>query len=662
VVASHAEAQVVTGGPQPCTAAGTSNTADKIASAYDFSPLYQAGDEGAGQTIAILELEPNLTSDISRYQNCYGTNTSVKYIQVDGFNAAGAGTGEAALDIEQAIGLAPQAAIEVYQAPNTNQNLIDDYTAIINDSSVDVISTSWGSCEVAGSTLSQTENTLFMQAAAEGKSVFAASGDSGSEDCATPTKPNTSLAVDDPASQPFVTGVGGTNLPDYTHPASQTVWNDGPLTAGGSGGASGGGISSSWTMPSYQSGAPSSLNVISANSKGSTCHAPAGSDCREVPDVAANAEVSSPDGYPMFYNGGWTMFGGTSAGAPLWAAYTALVNSSTACHGVGIGFANPLLYQAAAAGYSSDFYDTTSGNNNPGHSGLYPAGSGYDMATGLGSPVGAVLAPALCNDADVVSVTNPGNQQTVFDVQPALQILASDNQHRVLSYTATGLPTGLTINPSTGAITGTATKAGSYSVTVTATDGNASGSTTFSWTVTSGGASCTPANPNVMVNPTFASGRTGWVAGPNVIASNAGTESGFPDGDTGFAWLDGYSTPHTDTLSQTVTLPLGCAYQLTYEQAIDTTEPGSAAVDTLSMQVLASNGTVLYTSTPVSNLNPTMAVGSKPNYQLVTVPLTSSVAGQQTVTLKFTGVETNAGGGTTDFLLDDFALTVSPAT
>ena len=298
------------------------------------------------------------------------------------------------------------------------------------------------------------------------------------------------------------------------------MWNDGPLLANGSGGASGGGISSLWPMPSYQSGAPSSLHVINANSKGSTCSAPAGSDCREVPDVAANAEASGPDGYPMFYSGGWTMLGGTSAGAPLWAAYTALVNSSTACHGVGIGFANPLLYQAAASGYSSEFYDTTSGNNNPGGSGLYPAGSGYDMATGLGSPVGAVLAAALCNDADVVSVTNPGNQQTVFDVQPTLQIVASDNQHRVLSYTATGLPTGLSINTSTGAITGTATKAGSYTVTVTATDGTASGSTTFSWTVTSGGASCTPANPNVIVNPTFASGRTGWVAGPNVIASN----------------------------------------------------------------------------------------------------------------------------------------------
>ncbi|HEY2654304.1 MAG TPA: protease pro-enzyme activation domain-containing protein, partial [Solirubrobacteraceae bacterium] len=201
VVTPHAEANVATGGPQPCTAAGNGNTADKIASAYDFSPLYAAGDKGAGQTIAILELEPNTTSDIAAYQSCYGTNTSVNYVSVDGFNQTGPGTGEAALDIEQVIGLAPLATIDVYQAPNTNQSLIDDYTAMVNNSSVNVISTSWGSCEANASTLTQTENTLFMQAAAEGKSVFAASGDNGSVDDDAPACTGTALSVDDPASQ-----------------------------------------------------------------------------------------------------------------------------------------------------------------------------------------------------------------------------------------------------------------------------------------------------------------------------------------------------------------------------------------------------------------------------------------------------------------------------
>src|SRR5262249_50130663 len=150
------------------------------------------------------------------------------------------------------------------------------------------------------------------------------------------------------------------------------------------------------------------------------------------------------------------------------------------------------------------------------------------------------------------------------------------------------------------------------------TDGTTSGSATFSWTVTPSGPSCTTGS-NLVVNPTFASGRTGWVAGPNVIASSAGNETGFPDGDTRFAWLDGYSTPHTDTLSQPVTPPLGCVYTLTYEQAIDPTEASSTvAADTLTFQVLTSNGPVIHTFTPAaSNLNAPAppAAGSKPAYQ-----------------------------------------------
>ena len=104
---------MVTGGPQPCAAAQAAatvqgaNTADQIASAYGFTGLYQAGGLGAGQTIAIYELEPNDPSDIAAFQSCYGTQTSVSYVQVDGGAGSGPGSGEAALDIEQAIVLAP---------------------------------------------------------------------------------------------------------------------------------------------------------------------------------------------------------------------------------------------------------------------------------------------------------------------------------------------------------------------------------------------------------------------------------------------------------------------------------------------------------------------------------------------------------------------------
>ena len=153
------------------------------------------------------------------------------------------------------------------------------------------------------------------------------------------------------------------------------------------------------------------------------------------------------------------------------------------------------------------------------------------------------------------------------------------------------------------------------------------------------------------MNPTFASGRTGWVASPNVIAASAGSEAGYDKGSD-FAWLDGYSTPHTDTLSQTVTLPRSAVPTRSPTISRSTRPRRTSGVDTLTMQVLASNGTSLY-STTVSNLN-APAPGPAPSYSGVSIPLTSSIAGQQTITLKFTGAETNAGGGTTDFLLDDW--------
>ena len=167
---------------------------------------------------------------------------------------------------------------------------------------MNVIETSWGNCESqAPSTLVQAESTLFAQAATEGKSVFASTGDNGSTDCNT-----SALAVDDPGSQQFVTSVGGTKLSNYQNPAAQTVWND-------SDGASGGGISTMSAMPSYQSGAPASLGVIDSASSNTPCHAPAGSYCREVPDVSANAAVAT--GYPIVFRGVWTAFGGTTRGS-----------------------------------------------------------------------------------------------------------------------------------------------------------------------------------------------------------------------------------------------------------------------------------------------------------------------------------------------------------
>lgn len=479
---------VVTGGPQPCSAASSdaglngAYTADQLASAYDFNGFYSASDEGSGQTVALFELASYASSDISNYQSCYSTSASVSNVTVDGGSGSpDSDSIEDVLDIEDVIGLAPQASIHVYEGPNTDNGVYDTYNQIVTDDTAQVISTSWGECEeqmpTSGSDTPAAENTLFQEAASQGQSVFAAAGDSGSDDCQSG-----SPAVDDPASQPYVTGVGGTSLSAVGPPPTESVWNDG---SGSPGGAGGGGVSSLWPMPNYQSSAPSGLGVINKTySSGTPCRAPSGSYCREVPDVSADADELT--GYEIYY-GGWTQVGGTSAAAPLWAALTALTNASSACGTTPVGFANPLLYQAAGSAYSSDFNDITSGSNDMDGLGVYPAGTGYDMASGLGTPVGSALASTLCGESrpNVITIANPGDQTSAINAPASLQIDGQDSDHaQTLTYTATGLPSGLTINHSTGLINGTPSTLQTTAVTVTAKDGTgASDSRSFTWTI-----------------------------------------------------------------------------------------------------------------------------------------------------------------------------------
>ena len=486
---------VVTGGPQPCAAASSMGateggyTADQIAAAYGLSGLYQSGDEGAGQTVAVLELESYDLSDIQAFDACYGISTVLSNIPVDGGAGSGPGAGEAALDIENVIGLAPQAKIDVYEGPNSGNGPYDVMSAIISQRAAQVVTTSWGQCEqLDGFGQASSESTLFKEAAAQGMTIVSASGDDGSEDC-FPTPPT--LAVDDPASQPYVTGVGGTTLnanPTTGARVGETVWNDGTEL-----GASGGGISSFWPMPSYQKNAPSSLHVINGRSSGSACSASSG-DCREVPDVSADGDPDT--GYVIYWNGngdasgfpppakGWQVVGGTSAAAPAWAALIALTNASAPCRGAPIGFANPALYNAAATAYGSDFNDVTSGNNDMTglNGGLYPAGSGYDMATGLGSPNGTALSRTLCTDA--IALSNPGSQRSTVKTSISLQIKAADTRGASVTYTATGLPGGLTISGSTGKITGRPKRIAKSTVTITVSDAvGTTAQATFTWMI-----------------------------------------------------------------------------------------------------------------------------------------------------------------------------------
>jgi len=487
---------VVTGGPQPCAAATAAApgqgayTADEIASAYRFSGLYAGGDEGAGQTVAVYELEPYLPSDVAAYQACYGTNASVTDVAVDGGAGSGAGSGEAALDIEDLIGLAPKANVIVYEGPNENSGApgagpYDTYNEIISQDQAKVITTSWGQCEsMEGAADAVAESTLFQEAAAQGQTIVSAAGDEGAEDCFAPgTNLNLAPAVDDPSSQPYVTGVGGTSMSALGPPPAETVWNNGGGLSGllgSSAGAGGGGVSALWRMPTYQSDAASLLHVVNSESTGAPCGAASGY-CRQDPDVSADADPYT--GYLIYYEGSWNGIGGTSAAAPVWAALVALANASPYCTGTTVGFANPALYRAAGSAYGSYFDDVTAGNNDftGTNSGHFNAGRGYDMASGLGTPIATTLAVALCQ---TVTVTNPGSQSSTVGQKVRLRAAANDAGNATVSYRATGLPAGLSIDPSTGLITGTPTQAGTSTVVLEAVDsGGRTGAASFKWTI-----------------------------------------------------------------------------------------------------------------------------------------------------------------------------------
>ena len=467
-------------GPQPCAAARaaatatTAHTADQIASAYGLSSYYAGGDKGQGVTVALFELEPFSASDVAAYQACYGTGAAVTTVAVDGGAGTGPGIGEAAMDVEDLIGLVPDASIKVYEGPATGTGAYDIYNRIVSDDAAQVISTSWGICEaLEGSVPAAVENTLFEEAAVQGQSLLAAAGDTGSDDCG-----DGQSSVDDPASQPWVTGVGGTSL----RAAGDVVWNDGL-------GATGGGVSSLWGRPAYQS-------AVARAQSGVTC-GPSGVACREVPDISADGDPGT--GYVAYYRGSWRTVGGTSISAPTVAAFAALADASPACGGHPIGFLNAGLYRAAAGAYAADFHDVISGGNGFDSVAGFAAAPGYDMASGLGTPT-ALLGQSLCggsaappttsngprtvNASNIVRLGRLGNRSGRVGTKVRVLVRAHDAGGLRLTFTAAQLPTGLTINHRTGLISGTPQRAGSRDVRVVAVDARGGSSTiVFRWTI-----------------------------------------------------------------------------------------------------------------------------------------------------------------------------------
>src|SRR5713226_942349 len=357
---------------QPNAQAGYGPT--DLAGAYDAAPLQQAGVQGNNQTVAVFELDGYQSSDVTQYLQNYNLGSpSISNVLVDGFNgSAGAGAIEVDLDIEVVAAMAPKATQIVYEGPNTTQGVNDTYNKIVTDNKAQVTTTSWGECEsVSGASELQTLDTIFKQGSAEGIAMYAAAGDSGAYDCN-----DSNLAVDSPAGDPNITGVGGTNLQlNNGAYGSESVWSNpsdtqrSPKGAGG-----GGGVSSFFKQPTWQKG-PGVQNQYSNGN-------------REVPDVSADADPAS--GYAVYCtvsaagcSSGWIVVGGTSAAAPLWAGSTALINGYLQQQNKSrMGFANPVLYGLENQQTQfAPFHDVTSRTNL-----YYPATTGYDEASGWGSP------------------------------------------------------------------------------------------------------------------------------------------------------------------------------------------------------------------------------------------------------------------------------------
>jgi surface-anchored protein len=389
---------------------------------YDVKPLLASSINGSGITIAVAGQTDISLTDVSAFRSATGLSANLPTVKLYGTDP-GTRSGdidEAQLDVEWSGAVAPSASILYVNSTNVIDSLLD----IIDNNLAPIASISYGDCE-SGYTASDinTLNQSFMQANAQGITVVGPAGDSGATDCdytsSTATKPVTSathgLAVDFPASSPYVTGMGGTMFNEGSASYFSTtndsnggsaisyipeaVWNEtsASIAAGYGLSAGGGGVSSVFTKPTWQTGTGVPNDFA-----------------RDVPDLSLNA-AASHDGYLVCTEGScgtaattgcptggcFAVYGGTSVSTPAFAGILALVQQKI---GAATANANPTIYALAnSAYYGTVFHDVTTGNNDSpctagttncptGGSIGYSATTGYDQATGWGSVDAFVLA------------------------------------------------------------------------------------------------------------------------------------------------------------------------------------------------------------------------------------------------------------------------------
>jgi subtilase family serine protease len=411
----------------------------------DITSAYHLPSGGAGQTVAVVDAQddPKAETDLAAYRSHYGlppcttANGCFKKVDQNGgskYPSADPGwAGEISLDLDMVSATCPQCHILLVEAKSADMTNLGTAVNRAVTMGAKYVSNSYGGSE-------QSADTSFDTAYFNhpGVAITVSTGDSG-------------YGSEYPATSQYVTAVGGTTLTrgGGTRGWTETVWHTNATEGTGSG------CSAYDPKPAWQHDTGCSHRMEA--------------DVSAVADPATGVAV-----YQTYGGSGWSVYGGTSASSPIVASTWALAGAPKATD------------RAAQYPYlhTGSFNDVTSGNNGSCTPSYFcTAAAGYDGPTGWGTPNGTGGFSA-GPQAETVTVADPGDQNSTAGSAASLQIKASGSAGTSLTYSATGLPTGLSIDSASGLISGSPTTAGTYKVTVTATSSTASGSTTFTWTVT----------------------------------------------------------------------------------------------------------------------------------------------------------------------------------
>ncbi|WP_406629787.1 trypsin-like serine protease [Amycolatopsis sp. WGS_07] len=348
---------------------GGGYTPAQLRTAYSMTGVSGSYD-GSGETVGLIEFDTFKQSDIDAWTQYFKQpSVTPEVVKVDGgVPNPGSDQMEVTLDVQAVAATAPKAKQIVYSAPNSDQAWVHEMARIASDNKITVLSGSWLNGEICESSPIAASHDSYTQLAAQGVTMFSASGDWGGTGCGYQGD-NTTVQADYPASDPLFTGVGGTQLRTSDSAGSwqsESCWNQG--SSGNT--RSGGGYSKIYERPDWQPGT---------------------NKYRSVPDVSMVADYGA-GALSVYMNGGWLDVGGTSLSSPLWAGYAAMLNQKSLSGGKSrLGQLNPSIYRiAGSADYASTFHDVTAGGN-----GTYNAGTGYDLCTGWGSPKADALAAKL---------------------------------------------------------------------------------------------------------------------------------------------------------------------------------------------------------------------------------------------------------------------------